>query len=167
MSKTGSFAHGATKELLLSEVRVTETGCWLRERSISTKGYSRWEKKVSPWPYKWPAHRVYHEFFKGPIPEGFEPDHLCRVRHCVNPDHLELVTKKENILRGIGPAAENARKTHCPQGHAYAPANTYRSSRGERVCRTCKRARDRARELVRPKRNRKTKGLRVAQALVS
>ncbi len=57
------------------------------------------------------------ELVKGRIPEGLTLDHLCRNRAYVNPDHMEAVSNKENILRGIGPTAQNARKQFCPQGH--------------------------------------------------
>lgn len=90
------------------------------------------------------AHRWSYEHFIGPIPDGLHLDHLCRNRKCVNPTHLEPVTIRENLLRGIGPSAENAKKTHCPQGHQYAGDNLYvQPATGMRFCRTC--ARDRAR----------------------
>ena len=88
------------------------------------------------------AHRVAYEFFVGPIPDGLVIDHLCRVRHCVNPAHLEVVTQRENILRGEGLAAVNATKTHCPQGHPYDEANTVLAV-GRRECRVCNRAKHR------------------------
>lgn len=71
-------------------------------------------------------------------------DHLCGVRRCVNPEHLEAVTHRENLLRGTGFAAVNAAKTHCPHGHEYTPENTYHNPNpnGGRICRTCKRKRD-------------------------
>ncbi len=90
------------------------------------------------------VHRVAWELARGPIPEGLELDHLCRVPSCANVDHLEPVTRRENTLRGIGPAAINARKTHCIHGHEFTPENTYlkHTSRGgvQRQCRACKRA---------------------------
>lgn len=83
-----------------------------------------------------------HELHKGPIPEGLVIDHLCRNRGCVNPDHLEAVTQRENILRGEGLAAANARKTHCPKGHPYSGENLYVvPSSGRRQCRICADAR--------------------------
>ncbi|MGC0251548.1 HNH endonuclease signature motif containing protein [Pseudactinotalea sp. Z1748] len=89
------------------------------------------------------AHRVSYEAFVGPIPDGLVIDHLCRVRECVNPDHLDVVKQRENIMRSpIALGALNAAKTHCPQGHEYSPENTYiyrpknRSFIG-RQCRTC------------------------------
>lgn len=83
------------------------------------------------------AHRVAYELLVGPIPDGLTLDHLCRNRACVNPEHLEPVTNRENILRGTAPSAMNAAKTHCPQGHPYDEANTYVSAKGSRHCRQC------------------------------
>lgn len=83
------------------------------------------------------AHLWLYRELVGPVAPGHELDHLCRNRACVNPDHLEPVTKRENGLRGYSPAAINARKTRCPKGHEYTDANTKRGVRGARVCRTC------------------------------
>ena len=101
------------------KVNKTDT-CWLWTGSIKEKGYGRFflnKRKV-------PAHRVAYELVKGPIPEGLQIDHLCRVRHCVNPDHLEAVTCRTNILRGEGVAAQQHRKTHCKRGHPFTSDNT-------------------------------------------
>jgi hypothetical protein len=84
------------------------------------------------------AHRFAYEALVGPIPDGLQIDHLCRVRLCVNPAHLEPVTQRENILRGTGPTAVNARKTHCPKGHQYDEGNT-RWYKNKRWCRACHR----------------------------
>jgi len=86
-----------------------------------------------------PAHRWMYEFINGPLPAGYEPDHLCRVHACVRPDHLEGVTGRVNTLRGVGPTAINAKKTHCCKGHRFTTENTYFSPTGSRVCRACKR----------------------------
>ncbi len=80
------------------------------------------------------AHRVAYELTVGPIPEGLHLDHLCRNPACVNPDHLEPVTNKVNAQRGLW-----GMRTHCPAGHEYDEANTYRTAaRGHRQCRKCK-----------------------------
>lgn len=86
------------------------------------------------------AHRYAYQFFVATIPDStIQCDHLCRVRHCVNPAHLELVTNKENCLRGISFAAVNAQKTHCPQGHLYNEINTIKRAKDRRGCYECKR----------------------------
>jgi HNH endonuclease len=90
------------------------------------------------------AHRLAYELHhREPIPPGMTIDHLCRVRHCVNPRHLEVVSRGENVLRGAGTSAQHARATHCIAGHPFDAANTYRTPRGVRMCRACKRRRDR------------------------
>jgi hypothetical protein len=84
------------------------------------------------------VHRVMYEALVGPIPKGTEPDHLCRNRGCVRPDHLEPVTHRENMLRGETVVARNAVATHCIHGHEFTEANTYRRPDGDRDCRACK-----------------------------
>jgi hypothetical protein len=79
-----------------------------------------------------------YEWLVGPIPDGFQIDHLCRVRNCVAPDHLEAVTQQENLRRGEA-GANNKIKTHCPHGHEYTPENTLVNRSGSRVCVICKR----------------------------
>lgn len=85
------------------------------------------------------AHRWAYEHFVGPVPPGLELDHLCRNQLCVNPLHLEPVTKKVNVLRGMSPQAINARKTQCVHGHLFDAQNTIHRRVG-RQCRECKRA---------------------------
>lgn len=84
------------------------------------------------------AHVFVWEYVNGPVPAGLHIDHLCRAPRCVNPDHLEAVTPKENTLRGVGPTAINAKKTHCVHGHEYTAKNTYRTKTGGRSCRACR-----------------------------
>lgn len=83
------------------------------------------------------AHRVMYEHFVEPIPCGLVCDHLCRVRHCVNPAHLEVVTDAENILRGEGIAPKRKAQTHCVHGHLLEGDNVGKCGTG-RACKTCK-----------------------------
>jgi Flp pilus assembly pilin Flp len=106
---------------------------WLWRGSLATKGYGRLRLDG----VKVLAHRASYEAYVGPIPEGLTIDHLCRVRACVKPAHLEAVTMRENVLRGIGPAAIHARQTHCKRGHLLAGEHVYQSPEGHRRCRTC------------------------------
>lgn len=115
--------------------------CWEWTASKTPGGYGR----IFADGRKVYAHRAVYEAVVGPIPEGFQIDHLCRNRGCVNPDHLEPVTRRENLLRGVGFVAVNAAKTHCPKGHPYDEENTYQTPTGRRVCRTCMRETDRRR----------------------
>ena len=85
------------------------------------------------------AHRYVYELLVGPIPHGLVVDHLCRVRRCVNPAHIEPVTERENLIRGNGVSGINSRRTHCAQGHEFTPENTHIDPRGHRRCRTCNR----------------------------
>ncbi len=89
------------------------------------------------------AHRYSYEQLVGPILEGLEIDHLCRVPVCVNPAHLEAVTHRENVLRGNSPSALASKVTHCPQGHPYDEVNTLFRTLGWRECRICRRGRRR------------------------
>jgi hypothetical protein len=117
------------------------TGCWEWTGQLRTAGYGtlyvRGEGFVQ-------AHRWMYEQHVGPIPDGMQLDHLCRNRRCVNPAHLEPVTNRENCLRGVSPAAQHAKVTHCPAGHPYEGDNIYVCPRGTRRCRAC--ARQAARE---------------------
>ncbi len=111
-------------------------GCWLWTAAKTRDGYGRLADTGGRWVL---AHRFAYELHIGPIPNSLTLDHLCRVRHCVNPTHLEPVTNRVNALRGVGIPARNARKTHCLRGHPFDAENT-RWWRGGRRCRTCGRA---------------------------
>ena len=117
-----------------SKVQKTKT-CWIWTASKKSGGYGQFGFNGS---CSFFAHRFSYEYHKGPIPEGMTIDHICRNKSCVNPDHLEAVTNKENVLRGIGLAAQNARKTHCIRGHLFDEKNTYITKDGTRKCRKCK-----------------------------
>lgn len=112
---------------------------WLWTGSRTSGGYGTFYRGNGVYAL---AHRFVYELAYRSIPQGLHLDHLCRVRNCVNPEHLEAVTAKENNLRGVGVAAQNATKTHCPLGHPYSPANTrIMRSRGRlgRHCKICDR----------------------------
>ena len=115
--------------------------CILWSGYIDQAGYGRFGRHGY-------AHRRAYEEAVGPIPEGLTIDHLCRVRACINPEHMEPVTRGENVLRGVGPAAMAARVTHCPQGHAYAGWNLTIKKDGARRCRTCHNAQEKARMVM-------------------
>jgi len=110
------------------------SGCWLWTACLNEGGYGvfSWRGKMHY------AHRVAYAVLVGLIPDGFQCDHLCRARSCVNPDHIESVTQQENIRRGKG-GQHQVMKTHCPQGHEYAGDNLYVPPGGGRECRECKR----------------------------
>jgi len=120
-----------------AKVTTTST-CWLWKGGTSKKGYGRfWQNGRSV-----AAHRFSYELVRGKIPEGKQIDHLCRRHNCVNPAHLEVVTPRENLMRGETLAAANAAKTHCPKGHQFTESNTYYTSAKRRLCKTCCKARN-------------------------
>lgn len=128
-------------------VEVAPSGCWLWTGNQNGRGYGylyvrgshaagQERRRVS--------HRVVYEILIGDVPEGLELDHLCRVRLCCNPSHLEPVTRAENVRRGDAPDAVRrlyAAQTHCVNGHEFTPANTRQRPTGGRACRQCGRDR--------------------------
>lgn len=124
-------------ERITAKVRVTDRGCWEWTGCTNGLGYGQVsvDKKMRY------VHRVAYELLVGPLVPGMEIDHLCRVRGCLNPEHLEPVTHRQNTLRGDTVTAANARKTHCVNGHAFTPENTYTTPvTGWRRCRACRAA---------------------------
>lgn len=123
------------KERCLAKVvPLTESGCWIWMGALNVGGYAQVQVSKPKRGIK-SAHRIMFELFRGPIPKGLDLDHLCRVRCCVNPDHLEPVTEAENVRRGIN---FNSLKRYCPSGHPYDQDNIYRNpTTGERRCRAC------------------------------
>ena len=114
-----------------SKVALKQFGCYEWLAGKSDGGYGQFSHGRTLF-----AHRFAYEDIKGPIPHGLTIDHLCRNRGCVNPDHLEPVTRGENVLRGEGHAPTNAKKTHCQKGHEYTEENTY-VNRNKRYCMMC------------------------------
>lgn len=119
---------------------LKKDGCWdwKGPKDVSS-GYSiafiNYEKHM--------AHRVSYQIHKGDLGHGKHIDHLCRNESCVNPSHLELVTTKENTLRGIGPTAVNKRKVTCGRGHKFSHCAT-KDGKLYRVCKICKKEKDAA-----------------------
>lgn len=128
-----TYTRRPIHERLYAKILKTET-CWIWTGALNNKGYG---VIGAPAPSKalLLAHRVSYDFHVGPIPEGLTLDHLCYTPRCVNPEHLEPVTKAENIKRAA------ARKTHCAKGHLLVLKYRFRTSR---FCRICKNERRRA-----------------------
>jgi len=124
--------------------------CWAWTGARSDSGYGNFyaNGRVQS------SHRFSYEFLVGPIPDGLCIDHLCRNPNCVNPTHMEPVTTGENILRGVGASATNARKTHCKHGHRLSDDNVgeHHSGTGWRECLTCGRMKARKRRKADPQR---------------
>lgn len=128
---------------LMSRVVVTPgplgTPCWISTYRDQTQGYTKISVNLrTTW-----AHRFSYEHHVGPIPKGMKIDHLCRVPACVNPEHLEAVTNRENMLRGEHPSAIVFRTGICRKGHSMADACV--APNGSRRCRTCRDQRNRSR----------------------
>jgi hypothetical protein len=112
------------------------SGCWIWVGAVTGVGYGQWKPYTGA--KRLMAHRVAYELFRGPIPDGFVLDHICRFPLCVNPFHLEIVTQQINTLRGIGPTSKNAKKTQCPKGHPLDGDNLYMTPDGRRNCKQCR-----------------------------
>lgn len=145
------YKFGIPKEAKERIVRYIEnriyrspTGCWTWTGPKNTKGYGLARHRDTTFF----AHRLSFETLKGDVRPPLVLDHLCRNRACCNPDHLEAVTNRENVLRGDGVAGKGARQTHCVQGHSFELYGARRAN-GYRWCRECQRIRDQ-------KRNRRT-----------
>lgn len=113
--------------------RVTESGCWIWMGYTHKQGYGRVTVKCKVRN----AHRVVYEILRGQIANNLELDHLCRVRCCVNPYHLEAVSHNENLLRGNGLMATYLRRTHCERGHLIHDNNKYFMKNGHWRCKAC------------------------------
>ena len=141
MQKSHKVAKAGVSFEFKKYYRISKSGCWLWLHYVNASGYGYWTKLINGRRHL--AHRVMYESRYGKIPTNLQLDHLCRNRRCVNPDHLEPVTARENILRGVGLAAKNAAKKICKRGHKLSGRNIY-NCRGARHCRSCRRLWDRA-----------------------
>lgn len=125
--------------------RIPFSGCWIFMGALNTSGYG-WVGRGGRGDGVDRAHRITYQHYRGEVPAGKELDHLCRVRSCCNPFHLEAVTRKEHCQRGdVGKTtgAKNRAKTHCPKGHEYTSENTYWHQSRKYLCRGCKQCRSR------------------------
>lgn len=130
--------HNVSEESVRFWGKVDKTGeCWTWLGAMNHNGYGRHMFRGR----RIMAHRAAYILTVGEIPDGLQLDHLCRVRNCVNPAHLEPVTQHENILRSDAPTAINARRESCTHGHEFTADNTYVTPDGRRQCRTCIRER--------------------------
>ena len=121
----------------LSKIEKTDF-CWNWKASKDKEGYGYfWDHKTLK------AHRFSYELFKDKIPNNLQIDHLCRNPSCVNPNHLEIVTSKENTYRGNSFQGINSRKIHCIRNHPLSGNNLYVRPNNSRVCRICQRLSDR------------------------
>jgi hypothetical protein len=119
-------------------------GCLIFQGTVLSNGYGQ----ISDHGRKRATHTIVYERTHGAMPPGLQIDHLCRVRSCVNVDHLEAVTCATNLNRAIGNAFQTQRaKTHCPQGHPYSGINLRMRKDGGRKCVVCIRESDRRQRL--------------------
>lgn len=143
MPMARGYVRKSLRERMEEKTAIGPGGCWLWTGSISKEGYGRvriggLDPKVEL------AHRATYELLVGPISAGLELDHLCRVRRCRNPAHLEPVTRRENLMRSPALTFRLHREGRCKRGHAATKENVYRRKSNGRVvcCRVCRRERD-------------------------
>ena len=134
-----TFMDTALKRFM-AKVKFNQSGCWTWTGAKNPNGYANF---MYPRKGRFTnAHVVSYLIFRGPIPPNLEIDHLCRIRHCVNPFHLELVTSAENNRRGYSASAINQRKTHCIYGHPLSGDNLFmqirKTSAPSRICKICR-----------------------------
>jgi hypothetical protein len=139
-SQKGKFIRGkTTREKFLEKTLLRGKGCWewLGSKCINGYGRMRVDGKLVQ------AHRLAYELFVGPAPANLTADHLCRNPSCVNPEHIEFVTIRDNTLRGIGPSARNATKRECMRGHSDWKTVIRPNGTPRRYCAECTRVQQR------------------------
>ena len=127
-----------TQKNFYSKIKILPNSCWEWQAKIhNPTGYGHFciNRKT------FLAHRISYILHKGAIPHGLVINHICRNRKCVNPNHLEVVTLKENILKGFSIPAINSKKTHCIRGHPFNGDNLYISPNGKRASKKSNRIR--------------------------
>lgn len=119
--------------VLKNSIPEPNSGCWLWTGSLHKNGYAtlKWDQGKS----SEMAHRASYHAFKGDIPDGLVLDHKCKVRSCVNPDHLEPVTYSENNRRS---PRKSPMKNNCIRGHELSGSNLIVDKKGWRTCRICR-----------------------------
>jgi hypothetical protein len=135
MGNKPTFGDPRLIDRFWSKVSEDPSGCWLWTAG-TTGGYGMFGMGGRAG-RMYRAHRVSYEALVGPIPDGLQIDHLCRVRNCVNPSHLEPVTPEENNSRGESSSAIRARQTHCIAGHPFDEQNTAHIKQAGRLFRRC------------------------------
>lgn len=134
---------------IMARVEKTEGGCWKWKGASNPLGYGKIGVRM-PSPKTYATHVFVYRHIVGSVPDGMELDHTCRNPGCCNPDHLEPVTHKENVLRGNCVASAVRRTGQCKRGHEMSNENVYVFPDGRRQCRECRKV---ARESSRARRN--------------
>lgn len=135
---TRVYTKGTPIERVIEHVDLDENGCWIYRGATTTAGYGHVNLGNGRYGA---AHAVTFKHFVGPIAEGYELDHLCRVRNCVNPWHLEAVTHRENVLRGNAPTAILHLSGRCARGHSASESVRRKSTGAVVYCKACRRER--------------------------
>ena len=128
------------EERMWDHVRTEKGGCWLWEGYVDKDGYGRMVSREHSVVVSGYVHRMAWEQYRGAIPKGMQIDHLCKIKNCVNPEHLEVTSPQVNNLRSNSMAAKYARRDACKHGHPLTGANV-RKVGNTRVCQTCNRQR--------------------------
>lgn len=129
------------RQAIMDRVEIRPNGCWRWKLGVDKDGYAQWSGAYKTMGTNRP-NRVMYILTKGEIPNGLELDHICNIRRCVNPDHMQPLTRQENQALAVH---YGRNLTECKNGHPFDEENTYVAKDGERCCRSCNRERQRAR----------------------